>query len=89
MSKLTSPRVVGNCVGWAIFAELFVVASAAAATIVALIVIALVAALLFVVIVVAVSIPIVVFGRVFSASVFFLSLSISVTWSEMNFPLDD
>ena len=70
ISKLTSSRVVGYCVGSDIFTPLFVVATAAAAAIVASIVIAVVAALLFVVIVVATSPPIVVFSGVLRIVIF-------------------
>ena len=63
ITDFTNLRVVGYCVGWAIFVPLFLVVIAAAAAIVTVVVIAAVVALLLVVIVANVSPPIVVFGE--------------------------
>ena len=62
ITEFTSLRVVGYCVGSAIFAPLFLVVIAAAAAIITVFVIAAAVVFLLVVIVAIVSPPIVVFG---------------------------
>ena len=64
-TRITSFRLVGHCVGSAIFAPIFVLVIAAAAAIVSVFLIAAVVAFLFGVIVVVVLPLIVVFGRSF------------------------